>query len=213
MSAPPRPLDLSVVAFITAVTLAVLAFVWLGRRQQTGAVDIPSIVPAFFTALTAAALFADPEIGQANALFYGAAFIVALVAVALYRAPAIALLHAAGAAAAMVFVRNAFSGSFGFDLFGEPITLEGFPLLPSGRRHGARRHRDRRGFCCRRIVERAPSRRGAGHRRRRLGGMGRRRAAGHPVLASGWPSAISSAISFMPRSPSRLPRCSRSPAR
>ena len=28
-----RPLDLPVVAFITAVTLAVLAFVWLGRRQ------------------------------------------------------------------------------------------------------------------------------------------------------------------------------------
>ena len=114
------------------MTLAVLAFVWLGRRQQASAVDVPSIVPGFFIALTAAALFVDPEIGQGNALSYGAAFIVAMVAVALYRAPAIALLHAAGAATAMVFIRNAFSGSFGFDLFGETITLEGFPPLPSG---------------------------------------------------------------------------------
>ena len=126
------PADLPVVAFITAVTLAVLAFVWLGRRQQTSVVDGPSIVPGFFIALTAAALFGDPEIGQANALFYGAAFIVAMVAVALYRAQAIALLHAAGAAAAMVFIRHAFSGNFDFDFFGEAVTLQGFPPLPSG---------------------------------------------------------------------------------
>src|SRR6185436_1730483 len=89
-----RPLDVPVVAFITAVTLAVLAFVWLGRRQATDTVDTPSIVPAFFIAVAAAILFLDPEIAQGSAIVYGAAFIIAMVAVALYRAPAVALLHA-----------------------------------------------------------------------------------------------------------------------
>ena len=127
-----RPVDLAVVGFITAVTLGVLAFVWLGRRQATNAVDLPSVVPGFFIAITAAALFVDPEIGRGSALVYGAAFIVAMVVVALYRAPAIALLHGAGAAASIVFIRSAFAGSFGLNFIGEDITLEGFPPLPSG---------------------------------------------------------------------------------
>ena len=111
MSAPRgrRP---SVVAFITGVTLAVLAFVWLGRRQQAaGAVDVPSIVPAFFVALTRRSCSSIPRSASASPVVYGAAFIVAMWSCRSVGAPAIALLHAAGAATALVFIRNAFSGT------------------------------------------------------------------------------------------------------
>ena len=55
--------DLTIVAFITAVTLGALAFVWLGRRQAATGVDTASFAPAFFVALTAVTLLVDPEIG------------------------------------------------------------------------------------------------------------------------------------------------------
>ena len=64
------------------MTLVVLAFVWLARRDETEGFDVPSIVPAFFIALTAAALFVDPAIGYGARSVYGAVFIVAMVAVA-----------------------------------------------------------------------------------------------------------------------------------
>ncbi len=196
----------SVVAFITAVTLAVLAFVWLGRRQATTAVDLPSIVPGFFIAITAAALFVDPEIGQGSALVLRRSLHRGDGRVALYRAPAIALLHAAGAAAAIVFIRNAFSGSFGFDLFeAKTITLEGFPLLPSGAGHRARRHRDRCGLCRRRFVECAPPRRRSRACAPRSGRHGASSCRWSSCSRSGSPSAISTAISFMRASPLRSP--------
>jgi uncharacterized membrane protein len=123
------PVDFAILSFITAVTLVVLEFVWLGRRQESEEFDIPSIVPAFFVAATSAALFLDPEITAAGGVTYGAIFLVAMVAVAVYRAPAIAMLHAAGAATTVIFLRNAFSGIFNFNLLGEEVTLEGFPLV------------------------------------------------------------------------------------
>jgi uncharacterized membrane protein len=128
-----QPIDFTILTFITAVTLAMLAFVWLGRRQAEESFDIASIVPAFFVALTSATLFLDAEIGASGGTDYAAFFVAAMVAVAFWRAPAIALLHAAGAAVAIVFLRNAFSGTFDFDFMGEPVTLEGFPLAAAGR--------------------------------------------------------------------------------
>ena len=117
-------------------------------------------MPAFFVALTAITLFVDPEIGAHGS---------GRVRRGLHRRdggrraralPAIALLHAAGAATAMVFIRNAFAGDIGFDLFGVPVTIEGFPLLPSG--HELVRTGTALGavFAAGRIVER-PALRGA----------------------------------------------------
>src|SRR5262249_24896938 len=54
--------DFAILSFITAVTLVVLEFVWLGRREDSESFDIPSIVPAFFVAATSAGLFLDPDI-------------------------------------------------------------------------------------------------------------------------------------------------------
>ncbi|MDW6021210.1 DUF2339 domain-containing protein [Mesorhizobium sp. BAC0120] len=126
------PLDFAILSFITAVTLVVLEFVWLGRRQGSEGFDIPSIVPAFFVAVTSAALFLDPDIAAAGGVTYGAIFLVAMVAVAVYRAPAIALLHAAGTATTVVYLRSAFSGSFNVNFLGEEVRLEGFPLVGVG---------------------------------------------------------------------------------
>jgi uncharacterized membrane protein len=42
------------------------------------------------------------------------------------------LLHAAGAATTIIFLRNGFSGTFSVHLLGEEITLEGFPLVTVG---------------------------------------------------------------------------------
>ena len=125
--------------------------------------------------------------------------------VALCALPAIALLHAAGAATAMVFIRNAFSGDFGFDLFGEtdharrlPAAAIGPPAWCAPAWRSARSLlRPDCGTPARLVAEQR-------HARRGLGRMGRRRPAGHPVLASGSPSAISTAISVMPRSPLSL---------
>jgi uncharacterized membrane protein len=125
--ASARPVDFAILSFITVVTLAVLEFVWLGRREADDRTDLPSVVPAFFVALISAVLLVDPEVTAAGGVTYGTIFLVVMVLVAVYRAPAVALLHAAGAATAIVFLRNALSGTFGFPLLGEAIVMEGLP--------------------------------------------------------------------------------------
>lgn len=99
--------NLSVILFIDAVTLAVLAFVWLGRRAETEPVagfDWPSVVPASFVSLSALALFVDPEFAAAGDALPGAMLIAALVLVALYRTRAVPLLYAAGLATVMIYL-------------------------------------------------------------------------------------------------------------
>jgi uncharacterized membrane protein len=100
--------NLPVILFINAVTLAVLAFVWLGRRggeaEPARGFDWPSIAPGFFVGLSAMALFVDPAYAAAGDALPGAALITALVAVALYRPLALALLHAAGLATVLVYL-------------------------------------------------------------------------------------------------------------
>ena len=121
------PADFALLSFITAVTLAVLEFVWLGRRPAETGFDLPAIVPAIVVAITSLTLLIDP--GMSGGLTYGAIFLVAMVAVAVYRAPAIALLHGAGVAAVFAFLRYGFSGTFSFVFLGEDVTLEGFPVV------------------------------------------------------------------------------------
>ncbi len=101
----PLP-DMTVILFISAVTLVVLAFVWLGRREAGAAVsfDIPSFAVAIFVALSALALFVYPPFAAAGGVLSGAVLIVAMLAVAFYRLLAMPLLHAAGATAALAFL-------------------------------------------------------------------------------------------------------------
>jgi uncharacterized membrane protein len=126
-----EPADLSILAFITAVSLAVLAFIWLARRAATDRINFVSIVPAVFVALTAIALFLDPATGN-RGLTYSVLFLAAMVAVAVWRPSGLALLHAAGAAVMLVFFRLAFSGTFGINLAGEDVFLEGFDPIDTG---------------------------------------------------------------------------------
>ncbi|WP_421913768.1 DUF2339 domain-containing protein [Mesorhizobium sp.] len=99
--------NLSAILFIDTVTLAVLAFIWLGRNAETeplAGFDWPSVVPASFVSLSALALFVDPEFATAGDALPGAVLIVFLVLVALYRTRAIPLLYAAGLATVMIYL-------------------------------------------------------------------------------------------------------------
>jgi uncharacterized membrane protein len=130
LMAASEPIDLGVMAFITAVTLAVLAFIWLARRVPDR-INFVSIVPAIFVALTAIPLFLDPTVGN-RGLAYSALFLVAMVAVAVWRPSGLALLHAAGGAAVLLFWRLAFSGTFDFTLLGDELYLQGFDPIDTG---------------------------------------------------------------------------------
>lgn len=122
--------DLPVILFINAVTLAVLAFVWLGRRggeaEPARGFDWPSIAPGFFVGLSAMALFVDPAYAASDAL-PGSALIAALVAVALYRPLALALLHAAGLATVLVYLGIIPPTSVVSDFSGGVLDVEGLP--------------------------------------------------------------------------------------
>lgn len=128
-----EPADYAILTFITAVTVAVLAFVWLARRPESKTFDGTSVVPAVFIGLTSLVLLIVADVDAASGVKYGAIYVAAMVAVALWRAPAIALLHGAGAVTAFAFLRHAFSGTFSFDFLGEEIFLEGFDVAAAGR--------------------------------------------------------------------------------
>lgn len=128
MVAAFEPSDYTILTFITAVTLATLALVWLARRDGETRFDGPSVVPAVFVALTSLVLLVVADANAADGVLYGAIYVVAMVAVAVWRAPAIALLHAAGATVAFAFFRHGFSGDFSFDFLGEGVFLQGFDV-------------------------------------------------------------------------------------
>ncbi|UVC14126.1 DUF2339 domain-containing protein [Mesorhizobium onobrychidis] len=123
--------NLPVILFINAVTLAVLALVWLGRRrgeaQPATGFDGPSIAPGFFVGLSAMSLFVDPAYAAVGDALPGAALIAALVAVALYRPLALALLHAAGLATVLVYLGIIPPTSVAADFSGGVLDVEGLP--------------------------------------------------------------------------------------
>ena len=143
---------------------------------------MPSIVPGFFIALTAAALFVDPEIGQGSASStarpsswrWSPSRSIARRRSRCCMLPAPQPRSSSSA--------TPFPAASASTCSAKTITLEGFPLLPSGA--GIVRAGIAIGavFAARRIVECAPPRGGAGRARRDLGRVGRRRSAGHPVL-------------------------------
>ncbi|RWG85371.1 MAG: DUF2339 domain-containing protein [Mesorhizobium sp.] len=97
--------NLASVMFISLATLAVLAFVWLSRRDEAEpSFDWPSIAPGFFVASTALGLSVDPVFAKAGDALHGAVLLSALVAVALYRPRALPLVFAAGLATVLIYL-------------------------------------------------------------------------------------------------------------
>lgn len=103
----PQP-DFTVIVFIAAVTLVVLAFVWLGRHdfgsEPVDAFDVPSVAVALFIALSPLALFIYPPFAATGGVFSGAVLILAMLGVAFYRSMAMPLLYGAGIAATLAFL-------------------------------------------------------------------------------------------------------------
>ncbi|MER8430555.1 DUF2339 domain-containing protein [Mesorhizobium caraganae] len=130
MAAPGT--DLAVILFIDAVTLAVLAFVWLGSRggeaeTAKNGFDWPSIVPGVFVAFSALGLSVDTTLVAAGGALPGATVLVALVATALYRPRALPLLHAAGVVSVMIYLGIIPPATIGSDLTQGNIGFDGMP--------------------------------------------------------------------------------------
>lgn len=126
--------NFSVILFISVVTLAVLAFLWLGHVGEEAAdtIDWPSIVPAFFIAMTALVLFLHPAYAVIGGPLRGAVLLLGMLAVALYRPAALAMLFAAGIATVLVYLRNIFGGTVELDLPIGGLTVEGLPIEVAG---------------------------------------------------------------------------------
>ena len=122
--------DFIVLLFIHAVTLGTLALVWLRGRADAPAFDLPSVVPALFVGMTAAALAIEFD-PAAGGMLHATILIVAMVVVAGWRKPAIAVLFGAGIAASLIYLRLGFSGSFAMEFSGGDLTVEGFDVVPA----------------------------------------------------------------------------------
>lgn len=125
--------NLSAILFIDAVTLAVLAFVWLGRHsaETARAFDWPSIVPGLFVAFSALGLSVDPAFAAAGYALPGAAVLAAMVAVALYRPLALPLLYAAGLATVMIYLGIIPPTSIASDFSAGALGVDGLPVATS----------------------------------------------------------------------------------
>ncbi|TGQ66751.1 DUF2339 domain-containing protein [Mesorhizobium sp. M00.F.Ca.ET.186.01.1.1] len=125
--------NLSAILFIDAVTLAVLAFAWLGSRggeSETAkeGFDWPSIVPGTFVAFSALGLSVDSTFVAAGYALPGALVLVALVATALYRPRAVPLLHAAGLVTVMIHLGIIPPTTIGSNLSQANVGFDGLPV-------------------------------------------------------------------------------------
>ncbi|QKC97650.1 DUF2339 domain-containing protein [Mesorhizobium sp. NZP2298] len=125
--------NLSAILFIDAVTLAILAFVWLGghRDGTARAFDWPSIVPGLFVAFSALGLSVDPAFAAAGYALPGAAILAAMVVVALYRPLALPLLYTAGLATVLIYLGIIPPTSIVSDLSTGALGVDGLPLAMS----------------------------------------------------------------------------------
>ncbi|MER9939400.1 DUF2339 domain-containing protein [Mesorhizobium sp. M0088] len=127
--------NLSAILFIDAVTLAVLALVWLARRDdETGparAFDWPSIVPGLFVAFSALGLSVDPAFAAAGYALPGAVVIAAMVVVALYRPLALPLVYAAGLVTVLIYLGIIPPTSIASDFSGGALGVDGLPVATS----------------------------------------------------------------------------------
>lgn len=119
--------DLTAVAFIVAVSLAVLVL-WVqdapsdrsGQRTQT----IVAAIPAAFIALTTGNLALNPLLQAQGGQVYGAGMIIALVVVAALRAGAIPLLIAAAAAVFLIYANTFARTGIVIALWNERLLIE-----------------------------------------------------------------------------------------
>ncbi|RUY91203.1 DUF2339 domain-containing protein, partial [Mesorhizobium sp. M7A.F.Ca.CA.001.12.2.1] len=127
--------NLSAILLIDAVTLAVLALVWLARRgdetTQDRAFDWPSIVPGLFVAFSALGLSVDPAFAAAGYALPGAVVIAAMVAVTLYRPLALPLLYAAGLVTVLIYLGIIPPTSIASDFSGGALGVDGLPVATS----------------------------------------------------------------------------------
>ncbi|MER8443537.1 DUF2339 domain-containing protein [Mesorhizobium sp. M1066] len=127
--------NLSATLFIDAVTLAVLALVWLARRDdETGPArgfDWPSIVPGLFVAFSALGLSVDPAFAAAGYALPGAVVIAAMVGVALYRPLALPLLYAAGLVTVLIYLGIIPPTSIASEFSGGALGVDGLPVATS----------------------------------------------------------------------------------
>lgn len=122
--------DFIVLMFISLVTLGALALLWLRAADDARSFDLPTIVPAFFVAVTAIMLMVDPRNQAIGGVSYGALLIFAMLLVAFYRPKGLALVHAAGIATVLVHVQAALTGTFDLQLPGGTLTVDGFAMSP-----------------------------------------------------------------------------------
>lgn len=122
----------AIVLFMSAVTLAALTWLWLGRSDEETVLDWPSMVPAFFVAVTALVLFIHPTYAALGGPLRGTLLLLGLLAVALYRPAALSLLFAAGFAVVLIYLRNAIGGTFDLELPIGGLTVEGLPIEIAG---------------------------------------------------------------------------------
>lgn len=127
--------NLSAILFIDAVTLAVLALVWLARRDDepgpARAFDWPSIVPGLFVAFSALVLSVDPAFAAAGYALPGAVVIAAMVGVALYRPLALPLLYAAGLVTVLIYLGIIPPTSIASDFSSGALGVDGLPVATS----------------------------------------------------------------------------------
>ncbi|MER8375590.1 DUF2339 domain-containing protein [Mesorhizobium sp. M1406] len=127
--------NLSAILFIDAITLAVLALVWLARRgDEAGPAtvfDWPSIVPGLFVAFSALGLSVDSAFAAAGYALQGAVVIAAMVAVALYLPLALPLLYAAGLVTVLIYLGIIPPTSIVSDLSGGALGVDGLPVATS----------------------------------------------------------------------------------
>ncbi|MER9656027.1 DUF2339 domain-containing protein [Mesorhizobium sp. M0152] len=127
--------NLSAILFIDAVTLAVLAFAWLGRRDEAAGsarvFDLPSIAPGLFVAFSALGLSVDPAFAAAGDALQAAMILAAMVAVALYRPQALPLLYAAGLVTVLIYLGIIPPTSVASDFSSGALGVDGQPVVAS----------------------------------------------------------------------------------
>ncbi|KQZ94251.1 membrane-like protein [Mesorhizobium sp. Root157] len=125
MSQTPQ-LDFAVLLFISAVTLAVLVFLWLtGDDNEKGT----PVAPALFLGLSALALFNAGDLVAQGGPAWAAVILVAMVAAALYRPRAVALLYGAGVVTALAYMFLMPLQSLWLDLSAGALSVDGMTAV------------------------------------------------------------------------------------
>jgi uncharacterized membrane protein len=123
----------SVVVFIDVVTLAVLAFIWLGGRGEeegaSGPLPWTPVAPAVLVAISALILIIDPDIAAGHAV-WGVVVVAAMMTTALYRRLALPLLYGAGAAAILAYAWMSPLSTISLDFSGAYPRIVGVQALP-----------------------------------------------------------------------------------